>query len=231
MKRLTKEEFISRAQAIHGNKFSYDKVIYLGERIKVKIVCPIHGTYQQLPKNHTTHKQGCPSCYGNKKLTNDEFIAKANLIHFNKYDYSNVSYSGNKGKVKIICVEHGLFMQSATRHLSGDGCPKCSESKGERKIRQFLERKNICFERQKRFDGCRDKNLLSYDFFIPIKNVLIEYDGMQHFKKSKGKVFDYEKIKLHDQIKSDYAENNGYGLIRIPYTKLNNIENILNAII
>jgi len=65
-----------------------------------------------------------------KKLTNDEFIEKAQQIHENKYDYSNVVYINNMKKVEIICKnpKHGSFLQAANNHLRGCGCPKCGKS-------------------------------------------------------------------------------------------------------
>ena len=61
-----------------------------------------------------------------KKLLNDEFIEKAIKKHGDKYDYSKVEYTGSHNKVCIICSEHGEFYQSATNHLSGNGCKKCT---------------------------------------------------------------------------------------------------------
>ena len=61
-----------------------------------------------------------------KKLLNDEFIEKAIKKHGDKYDYSKVEYTGSHNKVCIKCSEHGEFYQSATNHLSGNGCKKCA---------------------------------------------------------------------------------------------------------
>lgn len=55
----------------------------------------------------------------------DKFIKKSNNIHGNKYDYSNVEYINAKTKVRIICPEHGGFMQTPDSHSRGVGCPKC----------------------------------------------------------------------------------------------------------
>lgn len=61
-----------------------------------------------------------------KKLTNQEFVDKANKIHNNKFDYSKVNYQGNRYRVKIICSKHGEFNQFAKNHLKGVGCQKCA---------------------------------------------------------------------------------------------------------
>ena len=62
-----------------------------------------------------------------KKISKEEFIARSNNIHNNKYDYSKVEYVNNKTKVCIICPEHGEFWQTPKNHLLGQGCPICGE--------------------------------------------------------------------------------------------------------
>ena len=64
-----------------------------------------------------------------KKKTKEEFIAKAKLVHGDKYDYSKVDYVNRKTKVCIICSKHGEFWQTPNHHLSGCGCPKCGIEK------------------------------------------------------------------------------------------------------
>ena len=79
---------------------------------------------------------------------------------------------------------------------------------------------NISYDPQKTFDDLKDTHLLSYDFYIPDQNILIEYQGQQHYEP-----VDYfgggSKFKLqqkHDKLKSDYAKDHGYNLIAVPYT-------------
>ena len=62
---------------------------------------------------------------GNRKTT-CEFIAEAQKLHDDKYDYSKVEYNSNKGKVCIICPKHGEFWQRPDKHLRGQGCPVCA---------------------------------------------------------------------------------------------------------
>ena len=59
-----------------------------------------------------------------KRLTTNEFIEKAKLVHGERYDYSLVNYTNAKTKIKIICKEHGIFDQSPNGHLSGRNCSK-----------------------------------------------------------------------------------------------------------
>jgi hypothetical protein len=130
MRRLTTEEFVKKSKIIHGDKYDYSLVEYKNAKTKVKIICPIHGVFEQTPDNHLQEK-GCPECRyiksGNKKrLTIEDFINRSNNIHDNKYDYSLVKYKGWTTKIKIICPVHGIFEQTPGSHLSGRGCVKCT---------------------------------------------------------------------------------------------------------
>lgn len=141
---LNKEEIIKRSKEIHGNKYIYDLVDYKNTRIKIKIICPEHGIFEQLPSGHIYSKQGCPYCYGNKKMTKEEFIEKSKIIHSDKYDYSLVDYKNNFTKVKIICKKHGIFEQKPNGHLiQKSGCLKCG-GKENKTTKDFIQQsKNV----------------------------------------------------------------------------------------
>jgi hypothetical protein len=121
------EEFIRKAKYIYGDKYDYSKVDYNGNKTKVCIICHEHGEWWMSPNNHL-RGHSCPGCYGTPKRTNVEFVQKSRIIHGDKYDYSKVDYTGIKNKVCIICPEHGQFWQSASSHLNGNGCSKCSNT-------------------------------------------------------------------------------------------------------
>ena len=221
------KDFTKEAQKIHKSRFDYSLVDYRGNKIKVKIICKEHGMFEQTPNNHLNNRQGCPSCYGNKKHTTKEFIEKVEIIHKNKFDYSLVRYIRSTDKVKIICPEHGIFEQQAHSHLCGIGCPICKASKGEHKISEWLETSNIKFAREKTFNNCRGKHrLLPFDFYLPKYNLCIEYDGKQHFQPVFG-IETFVNTQQTDNIKNKYCEENSIGLLRIPYQELNNVEFVL----
>lgn len=127
MKRKTTKDFIEESIIIHSNKYDYSLVKYKNNKTKVKIICPIHGMFEQIASKHLIGR-GCPKCANNNLCTTEEFIEKSKQIH-TKYDYSLVDYKNNKTKVKIICPTHGIFVQTPTSHLSGNGCPYCSKNK------------------------------------------------------------------------------------------------------
>ena len=171
------EEFIRKANKIHSNKYDYSKVEYINSQTKVCIICPKHGEFWQKPNGHL-NGQGCPSC---NKMTSDDFIQKATLIHNGKYDYSKVKYINNQTKVCIICPEHGEFWQIPGSHLSGKGCPHCFSSKIENTIETKLNEINVNFEKQKTFDWLKSKRNMRLDFYLPEYNIAIECQGKQHF--------------------------------------------------
>ena len=125
---MNAEEFVKRAQKIHGNKYDYSKVNYVNSRTKVCIICPEHGPFWQTPANHINLKQNCPRC--NRQTlpkTSEEITEKAREIFGNRYDYSKVNYKDWKTKICIICPEHGPFWKTPYNHIKlKEGCPACN---------------------------------------------------------------------------------------------------------
>ena len=124
------EKFINNAKIIHNDKYNYSKVYYIMNNVKVIIICPEHGEFEQVPFSHLA-RNGCPKCANKvkgdyKKLTTAEFIQKAKVVHGYKYDYSKTEYCGDKTKIIIICPEHGEFKQMPSSHLAGNGCKICA---------------------------------------------------------------------------------------------------------
>ena len=224
-------DFIDKVRKIHNNKYDYSLIDYKNSSTKIKIICPIHGIFKQRPCSHL-YGNGCPKCGGTLKMTTIDFINKVNIIHNNRYNYEKTIYINNSIKVKINCEEHGEFEQTPNDHISGSGCPKCNQSKGELKIKRLLEKYKINFYEQKTFIDCKDKGLLKFDFYLPYHNICIEYDGEQHFKPIKkwGGEENLKKIKYRDNIKNKYCIDKNITLIRINYNedielKINNIIN------
>ncbi len=227
--RKTTEQFIIDSIKVHGDKYNYKNVNYITKRIKIQIMCPTHGIFQQTPHDHLKG-HGCPKCALCKRISNTEnFIEKSKIIHGDKYDYSLVKYFNDKTKVKIVCKKHGVFEQRPNHHLTGRGCSICNESKGENKTLKYLETLNIEYIRQMKFDGCKGiRNRLPFDFYLPNLNICIEYDGEQHFfnKEIWGGEKKLKKTQQNDQIKNQYCLDNNIKLIRIRYDE--DVEKVLN---
>lgn len=121
-------EFIEDANKVHNGKYDYSLVEYKRNRDKIKIICPLHGEFAQIVSDHM-QGSGCKKCQsiGTSKRcreSTEDFIKRAKEIHGETYDYSLVNTEGNL-KVKIICKEHGVFLQNTQDHKAGKGCILC----------------------------------------------------------------------------------------------------------
>lgn len=233
----TIENFITESNKIHNCKYDYSEVDYKNNHTKIKIICKIHNyIFEQTPDSHINQKSGCPKCKLDKfsidyRQTKEEFIKNSNIVHENKYNYDLVEYVNINKKVKIICPKHGMFEQKPCNHIKGCGCHKCANnfSKYEEKIAKYLNKNNIKYFREYRFDNCKYKNRLPFDFYLPDCNTCIEFDGVYHYKPLFGKKH-LKNCKIRDKIKTKFCLDNHIKLIRIPYWESQNIENILNKL-
>lgn len=221
-------DLIKRAKIIHNNLYDYSNVLYKSYKDKVDIICYKHGTFNQSFESHISKKSGCPVCFGNMKDTTKTFIKKATKIHMGIYTYDKVIYVNSLTKVIICCNKHGDFKQIPGNHINKKaGCPKCRASKGELKILQFLIKNDFKYISEYRFNDCKYKYTLPFDFFLPDYNICLEYDGIQHFKESTLFIESLDSIKLRDGIKNKYCLDKKINLIRISYKDYDHIEKIL----
>lgn len=193
-KKLTTEDFIKKAKEVHGDKYNYSKVDYRGNKIKVTIICSIHGEFEQPPSNHL-QGQGCPNCGGTVKLTTNEFIEKARVVHGDLYDYSKVDYKTNRDKVTIICPIHGGFEQKPSGHLLGSGCPKCNRGFSSESKLSLLSDSDVEHLSVHQLIELIGQNLLPADFKVLTKSA----------SGSKDRKDDIDK--LRESIGSGVEEN------------------------
>ncbi len=205
------ERFIEKCKKNHGDRYDYSLVIYKNSRSKVKIICPDHGIFEQLPWVHSKG-HGCPECkkYKLSKIYSDGldvFIEKSRKIHQNRYDYSLVEYTNNRSKVKIICPDHGIFEQYPDGHINqGQGCPKCSNqfSMGERELQEWVSQ-HIEIK-------TNNRSLIKpyeLDIIIPSKKIAIEYNGLYWHSEKNGKDRNYHLNKYN------LCKDKGYRLIQV----------------
>lgn len=141
MAKLTTEDFIKKAKAVHGDRYDYSKVEYVGTKTKICIICKEHGEFLQSPKKHLLG-QGCIKCHHNYlakrySLGKEKFIEKAHAVHNGFYDYSKVEYVNSHTQVQILCPLHGVFNQEPASHLQGHGCPICANIENGNKRRKW----------------------------------------------------------------------------------------------
>lgn len=186
-------------------------------------------------------KCGCPFCVGQRagKYNNLEYLRPDLTIEWdyekNQNSPSDYTEFSDK-KVSWICLKcnHPWEAQIKSRS-NGRGCPKCSQSKGEKKIYNFLVEHNVKFKDEFPLDGCRYKGQLYLDFYLSDYRIAIEYNGKHHYEPVR---FSYsileeqakENLRLQkkkDKIKEKYCRDNDIRLLVIPYWEFDNIEKIM----
>ena len=165
MKKSTHEEFINKLKEIN----EYIEILgeYINNRTKIKCRCKIDGYEWETRPDNLLSGQGCPKCSSNiRNKTTEYFINELKEVNENIEILGE--YKGNKVKIKVKCKKDGYeWKATPNRLLSGTGCPKCNESKGEKRVAKYLDSRNIDYERQYKFDECKSKYKLPFDFYIP----------------------------------------------------------------
>lgn len=179
----------------------------------------IYPTMTNLKRGHTT-SCGCAK---------EDFIESCKLdIIGQKFGKLTVieEYNSENNKrrmVKCLCDCGNEHICSVTDLTTGH-CISCgcfNKSKGEYFIENILKSLNIDFISQKRFEDCKNKKPLPFDFYLPKLNICIEYDGLQHYHSVEfwGGEERFKDRQINDQIKNQYCKDHDIQLIRIPYTQ------------
>ena len=197
---------------------------YKNAKTKIRHKCNKGHIYEQTPNSHL-HGEGCPKC-GNSLKTGRQSKSPKKYIQECRekgLDLPIEDYKNSHTKIKHKCSKGHLYLQSPDMHITPNrltGCPICNESHGERFIRNYLDKHHIKYIPQKRFHDLKDKTYLSYDFYLPDYNILIEYQGEQHYisKDYFGGDKQFKNQQKHDKLKRDYAKNNGYKLLELHYS-------------
>lgn len=237
-RKRTHDDFIKEMEGINPS------VIILSNFSKtedyIKCQCKICRNIWESKANNLLQGQGCKKCAAKKindkrKYTDQEFKQKMNVLHPTINVLSK--YISIKQKVKCVCKIDGYEWEVTPDSLLNGktGCPICSSkvSHGENKIMNLLKKWDIDYEYQAKFEDCKNILPLPFDFHLINYNILIEYDGEGHYKEipysndvNKNKEA-YKKVKINDQLKTNYCLSHNIHLIRIPYWKYDDIENIL----
>jgi len=172
------------------------------------------GRKKTLRKNFTKNLVG--QRFG--KLLVVELLPESNK--FGRRMYRCKCDCGNETVTSSICLTGG--------HTKSCGC---LVSYYNMYIKQLLEQWGIEFIDEYRVYV--DGNLYRFDFYLPKYNLMIEYDGSQHYvpagwNQDKEKdLIDFKKLQQRDQVKTQYCEDNNINLLRIPYWESKNIDTII----
>lgn len=224
-----------KLKKVHGKEYS---IIgnYKNVNTKVLVRHNLCGNEYMVRPDSLLKGSKCKKCLHDRyrkeyTKTTDKFRKEVNDKTLGEYEL----VSEYKGVYEPIEIKHNIcgktYKTKPYKFILGNRCHYCNYSKGEKLVEQALLDLNISFESQKIFPNLLDINNLSYDFYIPKYNLLIEYQGIQHYEPVEifGGVETFKKQINHDNIKKEYAINNGYDLLEISY-KVNNYENAKKVI-
>jgi predicted nucleic acid-binding Zn-ribbon protein len=233
-RKKTIEEFIDAVASVDLN----GEYIVLGDYVRNDMPIKMYHTVCgneifPRPSDFLLSGNRCIYCSGHAQKDTDKFMDDVFKIVENEYSVLG-EYVNSDTKITMrheVCGH--IFDVVPNNFLRGSRCPRCNQSKGEKRIESFLSNSGIRFEPQYRIAECKNKRPLPFDFaiFDDYQGLvcLIEFDGMQHFKLTRRRNAEdlLRRVQKHDQIKNKYCADNNIKLIRIPYTDFDRIEEIL----
>lgn len=238
-KKLNTNSFIEKAKSLNlESDYDFSETIYDKNNKKLKIICKKHGCFYITP-NHFLSGRGCPECARNKKKTTDTFIKELKEKQpYSDYDFSMVEYVNVHKPIKLKCNKCGcVFYNSPSNLLKGNKCPGCNISSMESEIKYALEKENIYFVYQKKFEWLINKRLMSLDFYIPEKNIAIECQGQQHFIENIFGKKQLKEVAYRDKLKKELCSKNNIKMVYyanyhmdFPYFVYENIEELISYI-
>lgn len=218
----------------NNKTFSLKSEIFINSRKRnLAFLCSICNNEWNSCWNDIMSNRGCPPCAlktsGEKhRISIDEVIKMFEENSIEIIDPS--SYTITEEKVFSKCKKCGYEWFTDYHHVrNGRACPVCKMSRGEKKIKKYLDSQEIFYEPQKRFPDCKYKKMLPFDFYLPDYETCIEYNGIQHYEEVDyfGGESHLNKVKIRDDIKKKYCDINGINLLKISYIDFNHVEEIL----
>ncbi len=221
VKKKTNAQFKKEVYDLVGNEYNFLEP-YTNNYTKIKVRHNKCGNTYKVAPYHFLNGIRCHICSSKaQRKLNTQFKKEVYDLVGNEYTFLD-SYVNTRTKIRVkhnMCGN--IYKVKPTAFINGSRCPYCNSPKGELIISKILNKLSISYESQKTFDDLKDKDCLSYDFYIPSQSILIEYQGLQHYEP-----VDYfggnNKFKIqqkHDKMKLDYAKANNYNLIAVPYTE------------
>lgn len=239
---LLEDEFLRRLKNVNPSIIPLEK--YNGIHQKILCRCMVHECNWKARPGELLKGHGCPQCYSERisnalRLSQEEFEDRLQKVNPNIVLVGK--YVNASTHTECECKKCGYIWKPNLNNLiygKLTGCPKCqSYSKGEDKIKNYLIANNIEFTIHKTFKdlvGVGEKPL-SYDFYMPKLNLLVEYQGQQHKKPSTFGSISFEEAnekfviqQEHDKRKRDYALKHNINLLEIWYYDYDKTEQILN---
>lgn len=183
------EYMIGRFKEVHGDKYDYSRFRYVKMNEPILIGCPKHGFFTTTSKSHLRIKGGCCKCmesYEESFIRN--VISKFDIIYGSCYDYSDVFFSGENGRILVKCNTCGhKFLVKINEHLGGKGCPRCFKRNNTGSIGRYS---SISAEANKEvwlnipaivyFIKCWNENEEFFKIGITTRGVNIRFSGFEY---------------------------------------------------
>ena len=228
--RKNNEQYITELLACNSNIVSVEE--YVGYKIPIKHFCNKHQEFFDIAPQSALQGIGCPNCTTEKRhnsmvKSEEQYVLELQKIHPNIILLGEYTTTHTPTLHKCL-IDDYEWMPKPSGLLFGFGCPCCNKSKGEKAVELWLTQHNVEYIPQKRFDDCRDKQALPFDFYLPVMNVCIEYQGRQHYESIEhfGGEENLQYVQLHDEIKRKYCLDNDISLLCIPHWE--NVNDFLN---
>ena len=181
--------------------------------------------------NGSCSKCGIKKIAGANKLTPDEVKSRIDSINGNILLNPEEYISNSTPNLKIKCGDCGeVYITTLANYEYNQKirCDSCSQriSVPERRVMTLLDKYNIEYIYNHKFDDCKNIKPLPFDFYLPQYGLIIETDGEHHFRPIWGDKH-FSQTKQNDSTKNEYCKTHNIELIRIPYWDFDNIEDIL----
>lgn len=211
---------------------------YINNQTKIRHKCTICGyVWKVKPNNIKCSQKNCPLCSNKLGINYSKFVNRCKLLNVDT-PITKQRFYKSRDMISYKCNTCGLVYNGKVYdHIRNDNkrvcCPYCMRgvSKGEKLLMDIFKDNNILFESPKIFEDFKSNKGRSYhfDFYLPKYNVLIEYQGIQHYEPQEffGGINAYNNRVYTDNLKKVYCKSKGIKLICIPYT-YNTKDKIIN---
>ena len=210
---------------------------YQGRTKRIQMRCIEHNVVSKRTPYEVICGKGCVMC-GVEKLSAINKVPEDVFKQELENSFNNVElvsgYNGKTDYANFHCEICDGRWTDIAYYVTKRGCPCCNGSSSEADVGKFLQQYKINYIPQYSFSECRDQRPLPFDFYLPDYNILIEYDGEQHYRPVNFGGISDEKaennlkiVQKHDEIKTNYCHERNIPLIRIPFWEKKNIGNFL----
>lgn len=210
---------------------------YKGRTKRVKMRCKKHNVILKKSPAEVIKGHGCVQC-GLEKLSEQAKLSESVFVDRLKHKYKTIHLVSNYTAITEYADFHcdicNADWTDIADYVMRRGCPRCNGTSTEMLVGEILQKYGLSYIPQFSFNDCKDKRTLPFDYYIKDYNILIEYDGEQHFKPVNfGGVSNEEAEKnfkitqYHDNIKTKYCHDHNIPLIRISYLEKKNLEESL----